>query len=561
MPGDDEMPESEIAAKLEIAARLINANLGMRVLTAGFGDFDSHAGQPSQHGTRMAELNAALGTFFSRLDPHWANRVTVATFSEFGRTSHANDSAGTDHGSSAPHFVPGAIVRGGFYGERPSLTGLREWDRMPTTVRHLDYYGSLLGPWLGGDPAQIVPGFSENLNLFTAGPGVGGSSVPGISGDFSPPPAEPVGRFVGINPQRIFDSRDETGGPAGHLGAGETIRVTAAGLAGVPQGVTAVAVNITAIRPTVDGAYLTAYPTGQARPPTSTLNPRRATIMANMSVVGVGDDGSFQLFNHDGDVHVTVDLMGYFDTSSQARLQAVNPDRILDTRSGVGAPASRVHSGQVLQIDVAGRGGIPQSGADSVVLNLTSINPSSGGWVTVWPAGSDRGEVANLTYVAGDIVPNLVVCKIGEAGRINLEVSHGDLDLTADVAGCFAESGSLLAPMRPARLLDTRDGNGAAARPVESGEVLDLQVTGRGGVPDGATAVVLNVTGIRPSQRTYLTVFPTGAPRPTAANLNPAAGAVAGNLVVAKVGDGGRVSIFNNAGALHMTADVTAFFA
>ena len=92
-------------------------------MTAGYGDFDSHAGQPEQHPVRMQELNAAVKRFFEVLDPAWKSRVTVMTFSEFGRTPWNNDGAGTDHGSSAPHFVFGQNVKGGMYGRRPSMAG------------------------------------------------------------------------------------------------------------------------------------------------------------------------------------------------------------------------------------------------------------------------------------------------------------------------------------------------------------------------------------------------------------------------------------------------------
>ena len=68
------------------------------------------------------------------------------------------------------------------------------------------------------------------------------------------------------------------------------------------------------------------------------------------------------------------------------------------------------------------------------------------------------------------------------------------------------------------------------------------------------------LTGIRPDRRTYLTIYPTGEERPLAASLNPAAGAIAGNLVVAKVGSEGRVTIFNERGSLDLTADATAYF-
>lgn len=545
IPEGDELPQPQIVSKLDIAARLINANLGFRVITAGWGDFDSHAGQPDMHDARMTELNAALTQFFSRLHPQWGGRVTVMTFSEFGRTSHANDGQGSDHGTSAPQFVFGAGVKGGFYGQRPSLAGLREWDRMPIHVHNVDFYGSVVDGWLRGDTSATLPGFSENLGLFAKGP--------------SPDPSFPgllLGQYVAMNPARIFDSRDATGGAPLRIGPDQTVTVQISGANGVPaSGIRAVAVNISSIRPSEPGTYLTAYPSGQVRPLTATVSPRVGTVVPNMSVVGVGNDGTISIYNFRGHVDITVDLMGYFRDDVAARIVPLTPARILDTRE-----TSRVRAGSRLDLQVAGRGGVPGSGVEAVVLNLTSVNPSTNGWITAWPAGDSKPHVANLSYIAGDLVPNMVMCKVGAGGKISLEASSGDLDLVADVVGCFTSEGAMLSSMSPSRLLDTREGNGAPQAKLGQGGEIELQVTGRGGVPRNAQAVVLNVTGIRPDRRTYLTIYPTGEERPLAASLNPAAGAIAGNLVVAKVGSEGRVTIFNERGSLDLTADATAYF-
>ena len=146
----EELPSFDLVARLEVQARLINANLGFRVLSAGWGDFDSHAGQPDQHPLRMQELNAAIRRFYEVLDPAWTTRVTFITFSEFGRTSQSNDGAGTDHGTTAPYFVFGSNVQGGLYGERPTLAGLGRWGCMAHHVDFRDYYGSVIDGWLGG---------------------------------------------------------------------------------------------------------------------------------------------------------------------------------------------------------------------------------------------------------------------------------------------------------------------------------------------------------------------------------------------------------------------------
>ena len=544
------VPEKEIVAKLQIAARLINANLGMRVVTAGFGDFDSHAGQPDQHPVRLKELNDGLVEFFRVLDPAWHGQVTVMTFSEFGRTSYANAGLGTDHGSSAPQFVFGKNVKGGFYGERPSLAKLGRWERMDTPVDMRNYLGSVIDGWLGGGASDVLgAGFTENLGLFRSGP-----TGPTFANT-------KAGQFVGMTPVRIYDSRGAVGGRALALAPGETINLRIAGENGVPAtGIRAVAVNISSIHPT-SNSYITAYPSGFPRPGTATLNPRPGAVVPNMSIVGVGDDGTIQIYNNSGDVHITVDLMGYFTSDPAAKMLPLSPNRILDTRIGVGAPAARVAAGAPLVLDILGRGGVPGTGVDSVVLNVTSVGPSATGWLTAWPTGVAKPHVANLSYRQGEIIPNMIICKVGPDGRINLEASAGDLELVADVVGCYSASGAGMQPLAPARLLDTRTGAGAPQGPVGPGQEIVLSVGGSGGVPANASAAIINLTGIRASEQTFLTAYPDGETMPTAASLNPAAGMINGNLIIAKLGAGGRVRIYNDRGALDLTADVTGYFA
>ena len=173
---------------------------------------------------------------------------------------------------------------------------------------------------------------------------------------------------------------------------------------------------------------------------------------------------------------------------------------------------------------------------------------------------ADRPNTASLSYRAGRTIPNLAMCKVGPDGKINLEASAGQVDLVADVVGCFSDTGAQLSPVAPRRLLDTRIGTGAPKARIRAGGELTLKVTGIAGVPAGAQAVALNVSAVRPTKQTYLTVYPTGEKRPEASSLNPDPGAVSANLVIAKVGTDGNITIFNNRGDVDLLADVTAYF-
>ncbi|MCA1702546.1 MAG: hypothetical protein LC808_04470, partial [Actinobacteria bacterium] len=89
----------------------------------------------------------------------------------------------------------------------------------------------------------------------------------------------------------------------------------------------------------------------------------------------------------------------------------------------------------------------------------------------------------------------------------------------------------------------------------------NLTVTGVGGVPADAASVALNVTVVQPSAPGYVTVSPTGQPRPLAANLTYVAGQIVPNMVLAKVGTGGQINIFTSGDCPHVVVDVAGWFA
>ncbi len=120
--------------------------------------------------------------------------------------------------------------------------------------------------------------------------------------------------------------------------------------------------------------------------------------------------------------------------------------------------------------------------------------------------------------------------------------------------------------LSPARLLDTRAGrstvdmmfagHGALGAQTE----LDLSVAGRGGIPVGAAAIVLNVTATDTTQSGFLTIWPAGAARPTASNINFDASATIPNLVIAKLSADGDVALFNSRGNTDVIADALGWF-
>ena len=144
------------------------ANLGTRVLytTAPYNSFDTHAGQMANHTRLWTETSKAIGAFYDDLKEHNAtDNVVLFVFSEFGRRVHDNGS-GTDHGAGGIAFVIGDAVKGGLYGEYPSLEAgkLIEGDLMFNNDFRCTYT-TLLERWLGLDAKSIVGGSFEQLDF------------------------------------------------------------------------------------------------------------------------------------------------------------------------------------------------------------------------------------------------------------------------------------------------------------------------------------------------------------------------------------------------------------
>jgi uncharacterized protein (DUF1501 family) len=243
-------------------------------------------------------------------------------------------------------------------------------------------------------------------------------------------------------------------------------------------------------------------------------------------------------------------------------LGTMTPVRIVDTRSGVGLGRTvKLGPGERVDIPVAGRDGVPALGVGAAVMNVTVTQCDATGFLTVWPTGEPMPDASSLNFVADQSVPNLVIAKLGAAGHVSVYNSNGNTHLIVDVSGWFPADQAFVS-LTPSRILDTRIGNGAPQAKVGPGAVVDLQVLGRGGVPNAGNvgAVAMNVTVDGPDSESFVTVWPKGEGLPDASNLNMRAGQTVPNLVVAKVGADGQVSLRNAFGSTDLIADVLGWF-
>jgi hypothetical protein len=158
-------------------------------------------------------------------------------------------------------------------------------------------------------------------------------------------------------------------------------------------------------------------------------------------VVQVSAGGQVSLANAGaGSIDVVADVVGYYSTSAGGGgYSPLVPSRVLDTRNGNGAPMAPLGGGSSLNLQVAGRGGVPPTGATAVVLNVTVTNTTTQGFMTVWPTGAMEPNASNLNWVAGQTVPNLVVVQVSAGGQVSLaNAGAGSIDVVADVVGYYS---------------------------------------------------------------------------------------------------------------------------
>jgi hypothetical protein len=388
-------------------------------------------------------------------------------------------------------------------------------------------------------------------------------------------PQPPTGQlYSAISPPvRIMDTRTPAGtcvpGPCARLGPGQTLVLQVTGLNGVPSDAVAAILNVTAIGPT-GTSHLTVFPTGQALPTAANLNFAAGQVVGNHVTATIGSSGRINFFNAGGFVHLTVDLAGFYSpTLGTDGLVPTTPARIMDTRlaSCIGPRCLPIGPGQEVSLPVRGfnaGGQVIPVDATAVVLNVTGVLPISPTHLTIFPDGVAAPNVASLNLAAGAVRGNLVVATIGANGALRVRNAGGLVNVVADVMGYFAPgTGSRYVALSPRRTLDTRTGNGRFGA-LGPDQRFNHQTQLIYAVPDDATAVLTNVTVVNPTGAGHLTIYPTGAPEPTTANVNFLRGQIVPNAAITKVGEpSGQVTIFNNntaPNATHVIVDLAGYF-
>jgi hypothetical protein len=248
----------------------------------------------------------------------------------------------------------------------------------------------------------------------------------------------------------------------------------------------------------------------------------------------------------------------------------VDSARLLDTRPGEStvdgqdSGAGVTAAGSTLVLQVGGRADVPLDAA-AAVLNITVDGGQGSGFVTVYPCDAERPLASSLNFVADTPTPNAVITGLAANGTVCLFVAGSGANLIADVSGYFPAASGYHA-LTPARLLDTRagestvDGQQLGAGSSAPGSTIVLPVAGRGGVTEGAAAVVLNVTAVGGEGSGFVTVYPCDSEQPLASNLNFGVDTPIPNAVITKLSANGTVCLYVGANAVDLVADVDGYF-
>jgi hypothetical protein len=306
------------------------------------------------------------------------------------------------------------------------------------TVASLNYVGGYarsnqVFTELGPDGAVTIYNGADtatNLTIDVSGYYVAGGSA--------------AGSYVPVTPVRLLDTR--TGPKAA---AGTDRWVTVAGAGTVPSRVSAVVLNVAALRPTSSGHVDVNdqnFAGGQ-----SSVYFRTGQSVSNLVVVTLEGAGRVLLTNRTyGHTHFTADVFGYFTTGAPAATGMFGPDAdtgpVIDTRridgtlSDVPIPARGT-----LDVTIGGARGVPAS-ASAVALNVTATGGNAPGYLTSYPTGSARPATATLDFTADYNMTDLAVLPLGAGGKITFfNGSLRPVDLVVSAVGFV---GAVPGPLR-----------------------------------------------------------------------------------------------------------------
>jgi hypothetical protein len=314
----------------------------------------------------------------------------------------------------------------------------------PTAAGHIDVYPDDTPPvgtsnvnFTAGQTISnyvIVPvGPNGHIDLANGSPGTV-QLLGDISGYFtSDNTASGDTSYTPLSPTRLMDTRDGTGGTHGPVPAGQTTSLKVGGNAGIPTGVNAVAVNITATNEAA-ASYLITYADGTTKPAISGLQFTTGQDISGLAIVPVSSLGYIDLWNG-ATTDLIVDAIGYFTSGTTGqKYHALPATRMIDTRQTGGPVTNRA------TLPVA-QGNTVVAANPTLVLNMTATSSTANGFLVAYPDGTTMPGTSNVNYVTNQTIPNLDLAPVGDTGTLDItNQSSGTVQIIVDCLGYFADN-------------------------------------------------------------------------------------------------------------------------
>lgn len=248
---------------------------------------------------------------------------------------------------------------------------------------------------------------------------------------------------------------------------------------------------------------------------------------------------------------------------------AVTPFRVADTRPNSGQPyaGKTLTAGGSLNVQVTGTASDVPASATAVVLNVTAVDPTAAGFLTVYPEGGTLPVVSSVNFAAGSIVPNAVTVGLSATGMVTVYNNTGSTNVVVDVDGYYTASppsagSGLYNAVAPTRVFGTL-ANGSTVGANSTTAVTVAGASANDGVPSTASAVVANITAAGATLPSYLSVYPAGGTVPVASSLNfgaQVANQAIANRVTVGVSSTGAIDIYNLTGSVRVDVDIDGYY-
>ncbi len=236
-------------------------------------------------------------------------------------------------------------------------------------------------------------------------------------------------RFEPISTSRRYDSRTSRR----QVPARTVVRVSTRGTGAAPEGSTGASLVVHAIDASAD-AHVTVWPCDVAMPVVSSLNVSRRGSVTNAVDVRVSPAGEVCVYASAA-VHLVVDLAGWYGPGATTYYHAIPASRVADTRAGV-PWSGALGRNQQRRLDVSGVAGVPAVGARAVAAQVTAVDATRAGYVTVHPCLPRTPDVSMLRYPVHQNTASPVRAPLSGGGDWCV-VTNGSAHLVVDVSGWF----------------------------------------------------------------------------------------------------------------------------